>query len=75
MHFFSNACFIFSAFINFSTVISTVVSCLYFKVKQEWSSGEFKLQPGDEDIHTANERRLKVNNEDAFSINISNYNV
>ncbi|CAB4025231.1 argininosuccinate lyase, partial [Paramuricea clavata] len=29
------------------------------KVKEEWSSGEFKLQPGDEDIHTANERRLK----------------
>ena len=29
------------------------------KVKEEWSSGEFKLQPADEDIHTANERRLK----------------
>ncbi|XP_028413289.1 argininosuccinate lyase-like [Dendronephthya gigantea] len=29
------------------------------KVKEEWSSGAFKLQPGDEDIHTANERRLK----------------
>ena len=32
----------------------------FFKVKEEWSSGEFKLQPADEDIHTANERRLKV---------------
>jgi argininosuccinate lyase len=31
-------------------------------VKEEWFSGEFKLQPGDEDIHTANERRLKVIN-------------
>lgn len=29
------------------------------KVKQEWDSGVFKIQPGvDEDIHTANERRL-----------------
>jgi argininosuccinate lyase len=32
----------------------------FFKVKEEWSSDEFKLQPADEDIHTANERRLKV---------------
>lgn len=29
------------------------------KVKDEWSSGGFVLQPSDEDIHTANERRLK----------------
>lgn len=29
------------------------------KIKVEWSSGQFKIQPGDEDIHTANERRLK----------------
>jgi len=29
------------------------------KVKDEWSKGEFVLQPSDEDIHTANERRLK----------------
>ncbi|KAI5290741.1 argininosuccinate lyase, partial [Ascosphaera atra] len=29
------------------------------EVKKEWESGEFKIQPGvDEDIHTANERRL-----------------
>ncbi|XP_046852052.1 argininosuccinate lyase-like isoform X2 [Xenia sp. Carnegie-2017] len=27
-------------------------------IKEEWLSGVFKLQPGDEDIHTANERRL-----------------
>lgn len=26
----------------------------------EWSSGTFQIKPGDEDIHTANERRLKV---------------
>ena len=31
-----------------------------FKVKDEWASGNFTLQPSDEDIHTANERRLKV---------------
>ncbi|TRY76027.1 hypothetical protein DNTS_010922 [Danionella cerebrum] len=29
------------------------------KVLEEWSKGEFKIKPGDEDIHTANERRLK----------------
>ncbi|KAJ7392596.1 hypothetical protein OS493_010247 [Desmophyllum pertusum] len=29
------------------------------KVKDEWVSGSFILQPSDEDIHTANERRLK----------------
>ncbi|XP_003729478.2 argininosuccinate lyase isoform X1 [Strongylocentrotus purpuratus] len=29
------------------------------KVAQEWEKGEFTIQPGDEDIHTANERRLK----------------
>lgn len=32
------------------------------KVKQEWQEGEFVIQNGDEDIHTANERRLKVEN-------------
>eukprot|EP00529_Nitzschia_sp_RCC80_P023306 CAMPEP_0113499238 /NCGR_PEP_ID=MMETSP0014_2-20120614/31639_1 /TAXON_ID=2857 /ORGANISM="Nitzschia sp." /LENGTH=469 /DNA_ID=CAMNT_0000393395 /DNA_START=120 /DNA_END=1529 /DNA_ORIENTATION=+ /assembly_acc=CAM_ASM_000159 len=28
------------------------------KVRAEWKSGEFVIKPGDEDIHTANERRL-----------------
>jgi len=28
------------------------------KVKEEWASGSFEIKPGDEDIHTANERRL-----------------
>jgi argininosuccinate lyase len=28
------------------------------QVAQEWEEGKFVLQPGDEDIHTANERRL-----------------
>ena len=28
------------------------------KVEQEWESGTFKIVSGDEDIHTANERRL-----------------
>uniref|UniRef100_A0ABM0GIB6 Argininosuccinate lyase-like n=1 Tax=Saccoglossus kowalevskii TaxID=10224 RepID=A0ABM0GIB6_SACKO len=29
------------------------------KVGEEWASGNFQIQAGDEDIHTANERRLK----------------
>uniref|UniRef100_A0A667ZVV0 Argininosuccinate lyase n=1 Tax=Myripristis murdjan TaxID=586833 RepID=A0A667ZVV0_9TELE len=29
------------------------------QVSQEWSKGAFVIKPGDEDIHTANERRLK----------------
>ncbi|KAI1903463.1 hypothetical protein AGOR_G00027450 [Albula goreensis] len=28
-------------------------------VSEEWSKGTFEIKPGDEDIHTANERRLK----------------
>lgn len=28
-------------------------------VEDEWASGTFVVKPGDEDIHTANERRLK----------------
>jgi len=28
------------------------------KVKEEWDNGEFVIKAGDEDIHTANERRL-----------------
>ena len=31
-----------------------------WKVRQEWFNGTFDIKPGDEDIHTANERRLKV---------------
>lgn len=27
-------------------------------VGEEWESGKFEVKPGDEDIHTANERRL-----------------
>lgn len=34
--------------------------CFHPQVKDEWASGSFILQPSDEDIHTANERRLKV---------------
>lgn len=30
------------------------------QVAEEWANGTFKLNPNDEDIHTANERRLKV---------------
>jgi argininosuccinate lyase len=28
------------------------------QVNQEWAEGKFEIKPGDEDIHTANERRL-----------------
>ena len=28
------------------------------QVREEWANGRFAAQPGDEDIHTANERRL-----------------
>jgi len=28
------------------------------KVRAEWAAGTFEIKPGDEDIHTANERRL-----------------
>lgn len=31
------------------------------KIKSEWSQNHFVIQAGDEDIHTANERRLGVN--------------
>ena len=30
------------------------------KVQEEWQTGSFQLLRGDEDIHSANERRLKV---------------
>ncbi|XP_013064948.1 argininosuccinate lyase-like [Biomphalaria glabrata] len=29
------------------------------KVSHEWEAGTFEIKPGDEDVHTANERRLK----------------
>ncbi|XP_029375150.1 argininosuccinate lyase isoform X1 [Echeneis naucrates] len=29
------------------------------QISEEWSKGAFVIKPGDEDIHTANERRLK----------------
>ncbi|XP_024122403.1 argininosuccinate lyase [Oryzias melastigma] len=29
------------------------------QISEEWSKGSFVIKPGDEDIHTANERRLK----------------
>ena len=28
-------------------------------VAEEWAAGAFVIKPGDEDIHTANERRLR----------------
>lgn len=34
--------------------------CRLLQVAEEWAQGTFKLNPDDEDIHTANERRLKV---------------
>lgn len=40
-----------------STEMETIVSGLE-AVKQEWHDGRFEVKLGDEDIHTANERRL-----------------
>ncbi|XP_064226223.1 argininosuccinate lyase-like isoform X2 [Aotus nancymaae] len=31
-----------------------------YQVTEEWALGTFKLKPNDEDLHTANERHLKV---------------
>lgn len=28
------------------------------EVAKEWETGKFEIKPGDEDIHTANERRV-----------------
>lgn len=33
---------------------------LCLQIGEEWSQGAFVLKDGDEDIHAANERRLKV---------------
>uniref|UniRef100_A0A8C7UXN7 Argininosuccinate lyase n=1 Tax=Oncorhynchus mykiss TaxID=8022 RepID=A0A8C7UXN7_ONCMY len=30
------------------------------QIHDEWAKGVFEVKPGDEDIHTANERRLKI---------------
>ena len=38
-----------------------LIKQIILKIKEEWLANKFTLQPGDEDIHTANERRLKVN--------------
>lgn len=38
----------------------TLGCCYLVQVADEWAQGTFKLHPNDEDIHTANERRLKV---------------
>ena len=32
--------------------------CSTRRVADEWAAGTFEVKPGDEDIHTANERRL-----------------
>ncbi|XP_036975862.1 argininosuccinate lyase isoform X1 [Acanthopagrus latus] len=37
----------------------TAISQGLDQVSDEWSRGVFMIKPGDEDIHTANERRLK----------------
>lgn len=37
-----------------------MIQFLIVQIFEEWSKGAFVIKPGDEDIHTANERRLKV---------------
>lgn len=39
-----------------------MIQFLIIQIFEEWSKGAFVIKPGDEDIHTANERRLKVSN-------------
>lgn len=41
-------------------ILPNVFGLLFVQISGEWSSGAFVIKPGDEDIHTANERRLKV---------------
>ena len=36
------------------------MTTLSLQIAKEWADGSFVVKPGDEDIHTANERRLKV---------------
>lgn len=45
------------------SILETELDSIQFGLKQteeEWKSGKFVIKDGDEDIHTANERRLKV---------------
>lgn len=47
--------------INLLTEQETTLICDGLdKVKIEWDKNSFEIKEGDEDIHTANERRLKV---------------
>lgn len=43
-------------------VLDLMMQFLLIQIFEEWSKGAFVIKPGDEDIHTANERRLKVSN-------------
>lgn len=45
------------------TIVLSAVTHLYevdVQVHEEWHSGRFLIKATDEDVHTANERRLKV---------------
>lgn len=47
--------------INLLTQDETEQICIGLEqIKMEWNSATFEIKKGDEDIHTANERRLKV---------------
>lgn len=47
--------------INLLTQDETEQICMGLdQIKMEWNSNTFEIKKGDEDIHTANERRLKV---------------
>ena len=48
------------SFFVFLKLIFVKVCIIYIQVEQEWRDGKFEVKHGDEDIHTANERRLKV---------------
>lgn len=47
--------------INLLTQDETEEICVGLEqIKLEWNCASFEIKKGDEDIHTANERRLKV---------------
>lgn len=47
-------------------IFSHALGLFLVQISGEWSSGAFVIKAGDEDIHTANERRLKVRGPDCF---------
>lgn len=49
-----------AVFVCIDLAYLVIQSFVILQVSAEWSKGVFEIKPEDEDIHTANERRLKV---------------